>query len=147
MPVGHAVRFRIPARRARRVAQPEGAGQIDDAHARVDERGREFRRRRIGQREEHEVGLALERVGVERRDRAVPEPAERRQPSRGGGGARRRRQRDADRRMPRQQPQQLLPGVAGRAGDRHARHAPERPRARRSRLATCTVCIEKNNYT
>ena len=83
--LGHPVRFRIPARAHGLVAQPEGAGQIDDADAGVDQRRRQLRGRLVGQREKHDVGLARERVGIERRDGAVPDVRERRQPARGRG--------------------------------------------------------------
>ena len=66
--------------------QAEGAGQVDDADAGLDERGRQLGGRLVGQREEDDVGVARERGGVERRDGAVPDARQRGQASRRGAG-------------------------------------------------------------
>ena len=55
---GDAVRLRIPAGARGLAAQTERAGEIDDADAGVDQRRRQLGRRRVGQREEHDVGFA-----------------------------------------------------------------------------------------
>ena len=62
LPSGSCVRFRIPARARGSVAQPECAREIDDAHACIDQPRRELGGRRVGQREEHHIGVAGERV-------------------------------------------------------------------------------------
>ena len=88
----------------------------------VDERRRQLRRRRVGQRQKHDVGLALSASGSSGVIAAVPQPGERR-----AAAAPRMRdpddvaQRQPHRGMARQQPQQFLAGVAGRAGDGDAR--------------------------
>ncbi len=74
----NAVRFGVPPGTRGLIAQAECAGQIDDAEALVDQRRRELGSRRVRQRQEHDVGLALERFGLEGRDGAVPEVRKRR---------------------------------------------------------------------
>ena len=98
---GHIVRLRVPARAEPGVAQAERAGQVDDAHARADERRRQLGGGGIGQREEHDVCLARERLGRQRHDRAVPQPCEPGQgPRRPGRLPRRHRGGERHRGMP-----------------------------------------------
>jgi len=79
---GQLVRFRIPAGAHLSIAQAERARQVDHPHAGRDKRRRQFSRSPVGQREKHEVGVAGERLGVERRDRAGKNVGERRQAAR-----------------------------------------------------------------
>ena len=89
-----------------------------------DESRRQFGGRRVRQRQEHQVGVARERA----RDRAARSS---RSTDPFSAGSRRAAVAPDDvaavivtRGMPREQPQQLLTGVAGRAGDRHPRAGP-----------------------
>ncbi len=138
------MRFRVPAAPRRIVAQAERARQVDDADAGVDERRRKLGRFRIGEREEDEIGVLLQRVLRQRHDGAVPHARERREAARGGGGlARRHRGGERDGRVAREQPQQLLAGVAGGAGDGDARR---RASGARRHLPVGGDCMHRKEY-
>ena len=122
--IGDAVRqvagLRIPARTRAGIAEPKGARQIDDADAGVHKGGGELCGGLIRQRQEHDVRLAGERLVRQRRDDAVPHAGERRQAPHCRRRARRHGGGDDNSRMPREQPEQFLTGVACCAGHRHA---------------------------
>ena len=129
------MRLRIPSRPQRRVPQPQRTRQIDDPHARVGKPWRELRRRHIRQREKHQIGVARQRLRIEWRDAAAPDPGQcrqlaRRRRARGGG----RHNRNV--RVTSQQPEQFLPGVAGCTCDRDA-HGVSRAAGGRFRLGNC----------
>jgi hypothetical protein len=75
---------------------------------------------RLGKRQKDDVGGRDELVEVEWRNSLIPDARERRKRAWRARGAGRHRRRQRDRRMPREQPHELLPGIAGRAGDRDA---------------------------
>ena len=105
------------------VAQPERAGQVDDAHAAVDERRADAGGALLGQRQEHDVGVV--RASASRSsgcDVAVPDAGEGRQRARASPPD----DMAAVRRTPRvagEQAQQFLAGVAGGAGDGDTKRA------------------------
>ena len=123
-PVDHSGRQRgrrrIPALPIGVAADAEGAREVDDATVALQQRRADVRGRGFGQRQKHDVGVGGEAIDVERRDRAVPDALERRQRPGRARRARRHRLGQRDRRMPRQQADELLPGVAGGARDRDA---------------------------
>ena len=76
--------MRIPPPPLLGVAQPECAREIEHALPARDECGGDLRRHLVGQREEHGVGRRGERIQVERIDRGIPQPRQRRHPAAGG---------------------------------------------------------------
>ena len=89
--------------------------------------GAELRRRLVGQRQEDDVGFVRERLVIERRQRPVPHavqaPADAAPPTPRSTTS----PASADRRMARQDAEQLLAGVAAGAGDRDPRGRRRRP--------------------
>ncbi len=96
-----------------RVAQPERAGQIEDALAARDEGGRHFGRRVLGQREEDRVRAVRQRIEVEAVHGRIPQALERGHVPRRRAG-RPHRGCDPHARMPAEQAQQLDAGIPGR---------------------------------
>jgi hypothetical protein len=119
--LGQGGRRRIPALPVRVAADAKRAGEVDDADAALQQRRPDFSRRRFRQRQEDDIRVGGEAIDVERRHRAVPDPRECRQRPRRARRARRHRGGQRHRRMAREQPDELLPGIAGRAGDGDAR--------------------------
>ena len=110
---------RIPALPVGVAADAEGAREVDHTDAALSSAApfpptppRAAPERRCRRRGEP--------IDVERRDRAIPDALQRRQRPRRARRARRHRLRQRHRRMPGQQADQLLAGVAGGAGDRDA---------------------------
>ena len=97
------------------VLQAKRARQIDDADAAVHDPRRELGGRLVRQRQEDDVDIAGEHLFGERLDVAGPHVGKGRQPTSGGGRARRHRRGDCHGRMSREQPQELLARIAGRA--------------------------------
>ena len=120
-PVGHALgqhtRGRVPAGARRVVPQAEGPRQVDNAAAGVEQGRGNLGRRRLGQGQEHDVAGRGERRHVERDDIAVPHTRQRGQATRRGGRRRSGGVRQHELRVARQQPDELLAGVAGGTGE------------------------------
>ncbi len=120
-PVDHSCRQsgrgRIPALPIGVAADSEGAREIDHTTVALQQRRADFRGRGFRQRQKHDVGVGGQTIDVERRDRPIPDALERRQRPGRARRARRHRLGQRHRRMPRQQADELLPGVAG--GSRH----------------------------
>ena len=118
MPSRQRRRGRIPALAIRVAADPEGAGEIDDANAALEQLRRELGGGGLGQRQEHDVGLGGQAIDVERRRRRRPRCA--RAPA--AAAARCVAPDDmaavsVHRGMAREDAHQLLAGVAGGAGN------------------------------
>ena len=106
-------RRRIPASTRAVVAQPKGAGQVEDPSP-AGEQGRgQLGANRVGQAEEDDVGPVGQDVERKRLDAAVPDSRKRRQILRGLAAARAHRDGNVDRGVARREAQQLLAAVAG----------------------------------
>jgi hypothetical protein len=106
----------IPAAAVRVVADPEGARQIDYAHAALHQGGADCCRRFLGKAEKDDVALGREDVEIERLGVAIPDLRERRHrprlPGPGGHG-----DGQPGARVARQEADQFLARVPGGPGN------------------------------
>jgi hypothetical protein len=146
----HRRRRRIPPRAIAGVADPERAGQIDDAHAGVDQRRRQLGRGGFRHRQERDVDGVRELRAVERLELAVPHAG---QPRHGPGrrvGRRGHRQVEPDVGMPGEQRDQFLAGEARRPRNPHLQRVPRRALVHlrlQTLLLVGYVFIERTIYT
>ncbi|OIQ83793.1 hypothetical protein GALL_344110 [mine drainage metagenome] len=122
--VGAGVRHAVPALESRGVAQPEVSGEVDDAHAGVEQRARLLHRDAVRRREEDHVAVVQRRVvGGREAQVGVAAQAGEHLGHRGACFLARGDRAQPRVRMVREQTQQFDPGVSGSADDSDVQYA------------------------